>query len=72
MRMKDSEIHRFMMEHKKIYRDYKNADPELLSYWENQDKRDNFILECILREEALAEASLDDFNINFKSEVKIR
>ena len=72
MRMKNSEIHRLIMEHKKIYRNYKNTESALLSYWENQDKRDNFILECILREEARAEASLNDFNVNFKSEVKVK
>jgi len=72
MRMKDSEVHRLIMEHQKMYRDYENADPELLAHWDYEDRRNNFMLECILREEARAEASLDDFNVNFKSEVKIR
>lgn len=72
MRMKNSEVQRLLMEHQKMFRDYENADPALLSYWKNQDKRNNMILEHFLREEALAEDSLDDFKIQFKSEVKVR
>lgn len=72
MRMKNSDAHRLAMKHKMIYRDYENASPELLSYWAIQDIHDKQILDYYLREEALREASLDDYNVKFTSEVKIK
>ena len=59
-------------------RDYDSATPELLSYWNFYDKRDQQMLEMLLREEAKAEAealsepSLSDFKVKLTSEVKIK
>ena len=72
MLTKQSDVQRFFMKHKMMYRNYESATPEQLSRWASQDITDNLILEHILREEALAEAPLDDYNVKFTSEVKIK
>ena len=72
MPMKQSDVQRLFMKHKMMYRDYENASPESLSLWAIQDTHDELMLNYYLREEALAEAPLDDYNVKFTSEVKIK
>lgn len=68
MPMKQSDVQRLFMKRKMMYRDYENASPESLSLWAIQDTHDELMLNYYLREEA----PLDDYNVKFTSEVKIK
>lgn len=80
MIMKQSDIQRSRMKSIKWHREYENASPELLAFWERQDKREQERLEQYLIEEAkeearaelLAELQAEDFNVKFNSEIKIK